>query len=235
MAARKRRTPAQIAATKKLVALNKRRARMKSNPAKRKAPARRKTTARKRVAVSAPSRRTGKRPTKRLTTRRRRNTVKSYYPNPSRRSAKMTIKNVINQQIKPAAIQASGAMVLDIGYGYFGSYIPDMLNTGMTRHATKGVVAIALGMVASNFVKNATVNNMVLGAMTVTMHDAMKEAVATYAPSVPLGYMNTSPVYNSNDLGYFTPKQNDGLGYFTNDSGDGYYQPQSAFDTGNVE
>lgn len=224
---KKARTPAQKRATAKLVRFNKARRRTTRNPAKRKAPAR------KRVATSAPSRRTGRAPTKRLTARRRRNTVKRYYPNPARRSGKMTIKNVVDNQIKPAAIQASGALMLDIGYGYLGGYIPAMLNTGMMKHATKGVVAIALGMVASNFMNNTTANKLALGAMTVTFHDALKEAMTTFMPAIPMGeagYYNPSPVYNS-PLGYYSGDSGDGMGYYSDDSGDGFGVNQQPFDT----
>ncbi len=76
MAAKKKRTKKQIAATKKLVALNRKRARMK-NPKKK---TRRK--ARPKVKVGARSRVTGKRPDAELKRRRKRNTKKGYYPNP---------------------------------------------------------------------------------------------------------------------------------------------------------
>lgn len=232
MATRKRRTPAQLRNDKRLGRMAKARARVKRNPvAKRKAPAR------KRVAVSAPSRRTGKTPTKRLVARRRRrNTVKSYFPNPSRRSGKMTIKNVVNNQIRPAAIQAGGALLLDVGYGYFGSYIPAMFNTGMLKHATKGVIAVGLGMVASNFMRNDTANKLALGAMTVTFHDAMKEAMTTFMPAIPMGeagYFNPAPVYNS-PLGYYSGDSGDGMGYYSDDSGDGFGSNQQPFDTSDI-
>lgn len=244
MPVRKRRTPAQKRATAKLVALNKRRARMKSNPAKRKTAA--KTTTRKRVAISAPSRRTGKKPSARLTRRRKRNTVRSYYPNPARRmTRKGMVKNIVEKQLQPAAIMASGALMLDIGYGYLGGYIPAVLNTGMARHATKGVVALALGFIASNFVKANTANELAKGAMTVTMHGAMKEAMQTFMPAIPLGdvgYYNVSPVYPAGDgMGYFDKSGGDGyakdassLGYFSKDSGTGYAGERESFDTSEI-
>ncbi len=231
MATRKRRTAAQLRNDKRLGRMAKARARAKRNPvAKRKAPAR------KRIAISAPSRRTARTPTKRLIARRRRNTKRTYFPNPSRRSGKMTIKNVVDNQIKPAAIQASGALMLDIGYGYLGGYIPAMLNTGMMKHATKGVVAIALGMVASNFMNNTTANKLALGAMTVTFHDALKEAMTTFMPAIPMGeagYYNASPVYNS-PLGYYSDDSGDGMGYYSDDSGDGFRVNQQSFDTSDI-
>jgi len=76
MAVKKKRTKKQIAATKKLVALNKKRRR--ANPKKK---AKRK--ARARVKVGAKSRATNKRPSAALKKRRAKNTKKGYYPNPS--------------------------------------------------------------------------------------------------------------------------------------------------------
>ena len=235
MARKKRRTAAQKAATRKLVAFN-----------KRKASAKRRTR-RNPVSVSAPSRATGKRPTKRLQARRKANTRKGYYPNPRRRTRtpRGMIQNIVQKQLQPAAIQASGAIGLDVVYGYFGNFIPAQLNTGMIRHVTKGVVALGIGFVASNFVKNQTANEMAKGALTVTMHDAFKEALQQWMPAIPLGdvgYYNPSPVYNANNgVGYFESEAGsgyaNGLGYFSQDSGQGYgtvSAPQEMFDTSDI-
>jgi len=75
MAVKKKRTKKQIAATKKLVALNKKR--RQANPKKK---AKRK--ARAKVKVGARSRATKKRPSAELKRRRKKNTKKGYYPNP---------------------------------------------------------------------------------------------------------------------------------------------------------
>lgn len=222
MAVKKRRTAKQKAATRKLVAFNKRRA-----APKRKAPARRKAVA-KRATTTTRKRRS---PARRTTVSKPR----TYKRNPS--MPKISLKNVVKNQLKPAVVQASGALVLDLGYGYLGGYIPDMLNTGMAKHATKGVIAIALGMVAGNFIKNDTANKLALGAMTVTMHDAVKEAMQTYMPSVPMGCSNTG------DLGYYSPSPvvsmdayvndtSDGMGAFVNDTGSEF--GQQSYDTSNI-
>jgi len=225
MARKKARTPAQKRATRKLVARNRALARARHNP----------------IKVTARSRRTGRTPTKRLKARRSTNKIPGYYPNPRRRravnTAKLTVKNAMNQVVKPAAIQASGALLLDVGYGYFGHLIPSAMNNGMLKHATKGLIAVGLGMVAGNFISNKTAKAMAEGAMTVTIHDAMKEAVGSFAPSIPLGdagYYNPSPVYN--DMGYYSNDTGQGfadasLGYFSEDAGQGYNQP---FDTSTI-
>lgn len=167
-------------------------------------------------------------------------------------------QNVMTKQVQPAAIQASGAIGLDVVYGYFGQFIPAQLNTGMLRHVTKGVVALGLGFVASNFMRNATANEMTKGALTVTMHGAFKEALQQFMPAIPLGcdyndmgYYNPSPVYEPQsqnmNMGYFQSNSGAGyaahagnnLGYFSSDTGAGYAPVRSAsendlFDTSDI-
>lgn len=239
-ARRKRRTPAQIRATKKLIAFNRRRKRGAATPK------RRRRVARAGVPIKpyARSRRKPyKRPSARLVRRRKKNNVRGYYPNPRRRTARGMAQRIIRNQLQPAAVQAGGALLLDIGYGYFGSYIPAQFNTGMLRHATKGVIAIGLGWVAQNFMRNETANQLATGALTITMHDAMKEMMANFMPNIPLGdvgYWNASPVYPAEGMGYFQPQSQSGysdraLGYFSSDTGKGYrYAESEAFDTSDI-
>lgn len=113
----------------------------------------------------------------------------------------------------------------------------------MLRHATKGVIAIGLGYLASNFVRNETANQLATGALTITMHDAMKELVGQFMPNIPLGdvgYWNASPVYPAEGMGYFQPQSQSGyseraLGYFSSDSGKGYrHSEQEMFDTADI-
>lgn len=236
---KKRRTAAQKRATAKLVAYNKRRRRAATTPRRRRKPA-----ARKRVATYARSRSTGRRPTARLVRRRRKNTKRGYYPNPRRRMGVQGMaRRIMRNQVQPAMVQASGALLLDIGYGYFGSYIPAQFNTGMLRHATKGVIAIGLGWLAQNFVRNETANQLATGALTITMHDAMRELTAQFMPNIPLGgmgYWNASPVYPAEGMGYYQPQSQSGysdraLGYFSSDTGKGYrHAEQEMFDTADI-
>jgi hypothetical protein len=226
MATRKRRTAAQKRATAKLVAFNRRRKAAKRNPATKRKPRKRPIGTRQ----YAKSQRTKRTPTKRLRARRRANTQRGYYPNPRTRAG--MVQNIIARQLQPAAIQAGGAIGLDVIYGYFGNFIPAQLNQGMLRHVTKGVVALGMGFVVSNFVKNATANEMSKGALTVVMHDAFKEALTQWMPAIPLGdvgYYNPSPVYEpqSQNMGYFETETGSGyaqnaLGYFSQDAGAGY-------------
>lgn len=144
---RKARTPAQKAATRKLVARNKR----KRNP-------------------------TAKRRSTRSVTRR-------YKRNPARR---MAMGGIINQQVIPAATNATGALALDIIWGFLP--IPINIKAGPMKHVAKGAGAIVMGMVAQNVVRPATAKALSQGALTVVMHDAMREFAQRMLPNVPLGY-----------------------------------------------
>lgn len=178
--------------------------RRRKTTAKRHASPRQKTTTRRRRANPM-----ARRKTRRMTRRRR---------NPARR---MNLNTILRTQVQPAAIQASGAILLDVAFGYIGGMLPAALSTGNMRHVTKGIGAIALSMVASMFTKAATANDMAKGALTVTMHDAAKDLIATMAPQIPLGsmgYFNTGYTYPGlsnaivssydNNLGYFQPANN---------------------------
>jgi len=207
---KKRRTPAQVAATKRLVAANKRRAR---KPATR----RRKTPVR-RTASRTPTRR------------------RTYKRNPVMRSRGL-MKRVINEQLIPAATEASGAIALDVLFGYLGRFVPAQLQGGMMGHATKVVAAIGMGAVAANFMTNKTATTLARGAITVSIHDAMKETISNMAPQIPLGYY--SPAYVTPGMGYYTEDANANLltpqDQFTPDdqttSNMGYYEGESGYDT----
>ncbi len=227
-----KRTAKQIAAGKKLGRLSHDRA-----VARRKELA--KTGQRKTTSITKAGKKRTPTQQKRYVKRVINDTKRHYYPNPAKRRTKISLKNVLNQQIKPAAIQAGGAMLLDVGYGYFGHYIPDSMNTGMIKHATKGMIAVALGMIAGNFVNSKLANDLAMGAMTVTIHDAMKEAAGNYMPNIPLGsvdYYSPSPV-----MGYFSPDQgegytqNTGVGYYNSDTGTGFGEGVGeTFDTSTI-
>jgi hypothetical protein len=183
------------------------------NPAKRRK-SRKKTSSRKRRS------RVRRNPVKRAVARRspskaRRVSRRKYRRNPIKIGGRGMLKRTINQQVMPAVTQAGGALAVDLGYGYLSGYLPAMLTTGMARHATKGVMAVLLSTIAANFVKSSTANAMAVGALTVTIHDAAKEVLATAAPQLPLGYYNPGYVQS---LSYYpsTTLPGAGLGEYMN-------------------
>lgn len=157
------------------------------NPKKR----RRKKSAARKVA-SNPKKRRSSRKRKASASGRKRRSI-SFRRNPLRIGGGM-VNRVINNQLKPAAIQAGGALAVDVAFGYLGGYLPPALSSGMLRHVTKAAGAILLSTVAANVIKSSTANEMAKGALTVVLHDVGKELAAQFAPSLPLSYYGSSPV-----------------------------------------
>jgi hypothetical protein len=141
------------------------------------------------VAVKAVSRQTGRKPTARLVSRRKKNTKAGYYPNPirrrhKRRSNPISGSNILNGVIFPAAGAAAGAIALDVAYGFLP--LPAAIKQGPIKYAAKGAGAILLGMLVGMVSKKAG-DAVALGGMTVTLHSAMRDAMAAFAPTVALG------------------------------------------------
>ena len=131
--AKKRRSPKQRAATRKLVALN----RGRSAPAKRRR--------RRPLAAAAPARR-----------RTRTRTVTKYRTRraPIRRRAARrnpTARGIINTMVMPAVTQAGGAIALDVAMGQVQNFLPAQLATGPAKALVKGAVAITIGTLVGRF------------------------------------------------------------------------------------
>ena len=199
---RKKRTPAQRAATRKLVALNKQRRAGVSKPqskgvktvAKKKRSAAQRAATRKLVAMNKSKKsvhkvkRKSKRksnPVRGLTSHRvhsvaRRHKRRRHNPIVS----KLGLGGIADLGIK-SAIAAGGALTLDLAFGYLP--IPDSIKQGPMRHVVKGVGAIALGMLAGMVISKDKANSLATGAMTVVMYNAAREALTNVAPQIMLG------------------------------------------------
>ncbi len=181
---RKSRSPAQRAATRKLVARNKR----KSNPA----------PARRRRSVSVVKRR--RTPARRVTAAARK---RRYKRNPARRG----ITGIVNSTLIPAAVAASGAVSLDILWNFLP--LPETLKTGPLRHIAKGAGAIGLGLLAGMVVNKKTAGQLATGALTVVTYNAMREMMARFMPTVNMGYYSagmtagTMGAYVDNGMGAY--------------------------------
>jgi len=166
---KKSRSPAQKAATRKMIAANKRR----KNPVARK---KRRITRRK---AAAPKRRRSV--AKRAPARRRR-----YRSNP----ATLSMRSIQNQ-LMDAGTGAVGALGLDVLQGYIP--IPAQWKVGLVGTGVKAMLAIGMGIVASNFkfIRGATANKMVNGALTVVLHDELRKVTQQFVPGLQLGeYLN---------------------------------------------
>jgi len=213
-----RRTAKQKAATKKLVALNKRRANIgkrAKNPVKKSG-----------AETMAKARRTAaqKAATKKLVSlnkRRARNpiskrkTKKRVYARPSdsrastagrilRRRRKNPIsRSMFDTTVMPAITGTTGALVTDAAFAYMP--VPATIKSGPLRHLAKAATALGLTYVAGMAVSKKTAERMGIGALTVIGHDAAKEALNNYVPGLKMdgmGYYNPGmPV--GNDMGLY--------------------------------
>ena len=170
-------------------------------------PRRRKRAAPKRKTVTV---RRKKRATPAKAIRRKRNPAPRVA---ARRRVSNPRKTLMNSQITPAFIAATGALSLDVLLGFLP--VPETVKTGPFRHIVKGVGAIGLGMAASALVGKKTGEQMATGALTVVMHGAMKEVAQGAMPNLNLGFYNA---------GY-----NVGVGEYVN--GVGAYIPDSSEST----
>jgi len=173
--AKKRRSAAQKAATRKLVALNKSKKRGKT-------------------VVKAKHKKRRRNPIANVTKRRKHRAVTSHRiaRRHKRRSNPIAAKFGLGGMAKMAmssAVAAGGALSLDLAWGFLP--LPDAVKLGPMRHVAKGAGAIALGILAGFVVKKETANALATGAMTVVMYNAARELLANVAPQIALGeYMS---------------------------------------------
>ena len=112
------------------------------------------------------------------------------------------------------------------------------------RFVAKGAGAIAMGMIASMVVNQATAKNFTAGAMTVVMYDALREALQTWMPQLALsaydindtlGYPSSAmDVGSEADLSAYFPGQGNNAGnnmgaYFPQDVNMGDYEDVDVF------
>lgn len=146
---------------------------------KRKTTARRKPARRRVVAKRNPSP-----PRRRIV--RRRSPARSIVARKRRYKRNPTARGIVDRTIMPAAVAGLGALSLDVIWGFVP--LPETIKSGPLRHVAKGAGAIGMGILAENVVGKKTASTLVIGAMTVIMHDAFREVVARFMPAIPLGY-----------------------------------------------
>lgn len=106
--------------------------------------------------------------------------------------------------VQAGAIGAGGGLANDLLYGVVKSRLPVAMQTGVGRHATKVLGAILVG-VLGNMVLKGKGADLANGAMTVVLHEALKEQLAKAAPALPLGeydelsYIDAASVLSGDD------------------------------------
>lgn len=160
------RTPAQIAATKKLVALNKARKADKA-PAKSAAPKAKRAYSK----AATPAKKVYKR-----------------NPLPPRVKAGMgEAGGILQTNLIPAAMGAGAALGFDLIWGKLP--IGDKLRTGNLKYPVKVIGALALGMAAERLLPEGHKHHAVTlarGPLTVILHDFGKDFIAKNYPSLTL-------------------------------------------------
>lgn len=193
------------------------------NPRKRRTP-KRGTGGRfvkaKRASNPAPRKRRSKRranPIVNVTRRTRKATRKAPRRSRARRSNPIAglsgITGTMSAIFMPSVTGAAGALGLDILMGF--APIPMAMKVGGMRYITKGVGAVALGLLAGMVVNKSTANKMAVGALTVTLHDFAREQTRRLFPNMPMGEVGEYV----DGLGYYSPGLNAGM--LTDESGGG--------------
>lgn len=107
-------------------------------------------------------------------------TVRRYRRNPS---GGMSAN--FGKMLVPAMGIGGGAVLSEVIMGYMP--IPANLKTGVMRHVTKGGVGVALGWALSKFLRQKRLGTFVmLGAVAIATHDALKEAIASRMPAIQM-------------------------------------------------
>lgn len=143
---------------------------------------------------------------------------RTYKRNPSLRGGSL-IKSV-----KDAAIGASGALAVDFAMQRM-PFIPANFTQGPMGAATKGAVAVALGMIVGKVLKKPALGaQLASGGLTVAAYEGIKGAVG---PSIGLSGLP----YNSGSLlGEYFPADNSAMGEYFDDTGMGYTNSAPVFD-----
>lgn len=159
--------------------------------------------------------------------RRRSYAVKSYRSRRRRNPSLRGITSSIVPTVKAGFLGAAGAIGNDLLFGYTKQYLPASVQTGVARHAVRALYAVLVG-VLGNYALKGRGRDLANGAMTVVLHDALKEQIATMAPQLPLGdYFSFAPAIGydyepalplSTGIGEYMTGGNAGLGEYIDPS-----------------
>lgn len=170
--AKRKRTPAQIAATRKLVAMNKSRGSKGKRVSRAKPASKRRRSASKggyAIATVAPKRRKARRPftsaavasdAGRKLRYRRRNPIGGGF---------------IGDTLIPAAVGGGGALAVDVLLGLLP--LPVAMKTGPMAPIVKVAAAVGLGFAAKTVVSRKMAEQLAAGAITVTLYNVAKAAL----------------------------------------------------------
>lgn len=128
-------------------------------------------------------------------------------------------RNLINGLVMPAATAAAGALAVDVAYGFLP--VPDSIKSGPLRYVAKGAGAVLMGVLVGK-VNRKLGDAVAMGGLTVTLHSAMRDMLARFAPGVALGAYASDMAaigWDGDDSSFagFGYQDPDGLGYQVNE------------------
>lgn len=95
--------------------------------------------------------------------------------------------------LKAGFVGSIGALGLDLVLGQVLAKLPLSLQSGWGKVAVKLAGALGVGMLGG-YVMKGRARDLTVGAMTVTLHDVMKEQFVAAFPTIPLGeYLTFAP------------------------------------------
>lgn len=173
---KKKRSPAQKAATRRMLAARKAGQSKRKRNTIRTAPVAKKTKRKRKYKTRAVARvRRKSNPSVRARRSRR------YRHNPMRMNS---MTGFTKHTLMPSVVGAAGALGLDVILGFLP--IPVQFKTGPMRAIVKIAGAVGVGILASNFMKRETAHQIAAGAITVTLYDVMKGYLQQAMPTLPL-------------------------------------------------
>jgi hypothetical protein len=116
-------------------------------------------------------------------------------------------RGFLTNSLMPAAVGAGGALGVDLALGYFGSYLPATLQTGLPNAAVKLAGAIGIGMLAGAVAGKRVGEQAMAGAIVVTLYSVIKSQLISVMPALPLhGYSGigwVSPAMQIGNVGSY--------------------------------
>jgi hypothetical protein len=199
----------------------------------------RRKRSRRRVAAAATPRRRHRRrsavvaaPRRRRSHKRRR--VTHLRRNPIRMPGGFSPKRFLSDTLIPAGIGAGGALGVDIALGYFGSYLPASMQTGLPNAAVKLAAAVGIGIAAGAVAGKRVGEQAMAGAVVVTLYSVIKQQVMAAMPTLPLHGYNmgwVSPALQvGHDLSAYVGSDNayaggmHGVGVYVGEAESDYYR-----------
>lgn len=150
------------------------------------------------ASAAAPRRRRRRRALVASAPRRRRRravySVRRRRRNPSFRGAIGNLRSGLVPTLKAGAVGATGALGLDLLWGYGSKYLPaSVAGSALAQYAAKLVGALLVGMIGNNILRGRG-RDLAVGATTVVLHDAFKAQLKASFPALQLGeYLTYAP------------------------------------------